>query len=275
MIAVLLREEIHRKARSYATVLGVLVVTGIGAFVVGAIPACMGAQTVATVPQLAAIVVFIIAVPVIAITEVSDYWATMYGPRGYLTMSLPARGRDIFAAKVLTSIAATLTALLVSCAGIASIIGAIAWLNHTSVAEVLMPLRTLLQPLPTALIWGYVIYELGEILATLVIIESLMSIGACSKWNHMGFAAPILGMVATYLLHQLLALFAMCIVPYGLDISTMTFVARGSLSGIIDSMTTGNDPQIVGLGFVPLTWIIAAVLACWAVRSIERHTSLR
>ena len=51
--------------------------------------------------QLASMAV-IIAIPVAVMVQVAvDYWQSMYGQRGYLTMAVPVRGRVHFAAKAL------------------------------------------------------------------------------------------------------------------------------------------------------------------------------
>ena len=43
----------------------------------------------------------------------------------------------------------------------------------------------------------------------------------------------------------------------------------------LEALRTGVQPSVIGVGSVVVGPVLAVVLAWWAVRAIEQHTSLR
>ena len=82
-------------------------------------------------------------------------------------------------------------------------------------------------------------------------------------------------LLAVYLIGQVLTVAAIIVVPVGLDLPSHQIVWEGSLPSMVATWGTGEDPSVLGLGFLPVPLVLAAVLAWRAVPAIEKHTSLR
>ena len=70
-----------------------------------------------------------------AIAALADYWKTLYGQRGYFTMSLPISGKVIFWAKNTRIMIECLLALVLAVGGILAVASAAAWSDGISLAE--------------------------------------------------------------------------------------------------------------------------------------------
>ena len=70
-----------------------------------------------------------------AIAALADYWKTLYGQRGYFTMSLPISGKVIFWAKNTRIAIECLLALALAVGGILAVASAAAWSDGISLAE--------------------------------------------------------------------------------------------------------------------------------------------
>lgn len=275
MFATLLKEELLSKGRTYLQIVAILAATGLGASVTGAVPALLGAEVLTTFTCLAAVIAFIVAVPIVAVSELIDYWQSMYGQRGYLTMAVPARGREVFGAKVLFSLAASLVSVVFAALGVTAAVLVSAWARGAEVSSVFAPLREVIDGIGVGFFWGFVAFLILQLLSWMVIIEAVMSIGAQARWNRMGAGAPVIGVLAVYLIDQVLTMAAIIVVPVGLDLPSHQIVWEGSLPSMVATWGTGEDLPVLGLGFLPVPLVLAAVLAWRAVPAIEKHTSLR
>lgn len=275
MLATLLKEEVILKGRTYGQVFAILTVAGLGASAIGAVPAHMGADSLTTLTFGASMGAFLIAIPIIVVSELIDYWQSMYGQRGYLTMAVPARGREVFGAKVLFSLAASLVSVVFAALGVTAAVLVSAWARGAEVSSVFAPLREVIDGIGVGFFWGFVAFLILQMLAWIVIIEAVMSIGAKARWNRMGLGAPVIGVLAVYLIGQVLTVAAIIVVPVGLDLPSHQIVWEGSLPSMVATWGTGEDPSVLGLGFLPVPLVLAAVLAWRAVLAIEKHTSLR
>lgn len=275
MLATLVKEELLSKGRTYLQVFAILAATGLGASAIGAVPALLGAEVPTTFTFVAAVVAFLVAVPIVAVNELIDYWQSMYGQRGYLTMTVPARGREVFGAKVVFSLAATLLSVVFAALGLSATVMASAWLRGVEVASLVAPLREMVEYLGAGFVWGLATFLVLQLLSWIVIIEAIMSIGAQARWNRMGAGAPVIGVFVVYLIGQVLTVLAIILVPVGLDLTNHQIVWEGSLPSMMATWGSGEDPSVLGLGFLPVPLVLAGVLAWRAVPAIERHTSLR
>ena len=70
-----------------------------------------------------------------AIAALADYWKTLYGQRGYFTMSLPISGKVVFWAKNTRIMIECLLALALAVGGILAVASAAAWSDGISLAE--------------------------------------------------------------------------------------------------------------------------------------------
>ena len=212
---------------------------------------------------------------VIGIQVAAEYWSSMYGRRGYLTMTLPVRGRALYIAKSLYAILIELAAVIATAAGI------VAWL-------VVLALAT---GDDAAAAWGRVADALGAVgpgwmlfmvvaivlmVANAVLeVFAVMSIGAEGRWNHLGFGAPMIGFVIVYVANQVVSVVSTVLIPFGIDSRTGSVQMRIMLPELIDAVRTGTEVTYVGMGALIAGPIVALLMAWWAIRSIERHTSLR
>ncbi|MBF0931649.1 MAG: hypothetical protein HXK04_08725, partial [Actinomyces graevenitzii] len=124
-----------------------------------------------------------------AIVGLVDYWKTLYGQRGYFTMSLPASGAQIFWAKI-TRMALAATS---------------AWTQGLSLSQYTAPIRSALAPFSTSVLLALVVAQLFSCFCWAVQCCAVMTIGAQGRFNHMGFAAPLIGFVGVYLVNQVLS----------------------------------------------------------------------
>lgn len=229
-----------------------------------------------------ALMAVLIAVPILLATE---YWASMYGARGYLTMSLPVRGREIFAAKVLWAVLVMVVAVAVFVLGMTAWLSALAHQNGTSLAAFLDPVRSFAAAAGPGRLVLLTLVCLGALVIAVLEVAGILTIGAEGRWNHLGLAAPALGLVALYVVSEVVSTAATLLLPLSVRISgpgTGDLVAQSMLPDFLRALREGagamnqhGDVALLGVGAVLVAPVLAALIAWWAVRSIERHTSLR
>ena len=140
-----------------------------------------------------------VAMPVVvAIVGLVDYWKTLYGQRGYFTMSLPASGAQIFWAKITRMALACLAALPFMVGGLVAMSATSAWTQGLSLSQYTAPIRSALAPFSTSVLLALVAAQLFSCFCWVVQCCAAMSIGAQGRFNHMGFAAPLIGFVGVY-----------------------------------------------------------------------------
>lgn len=273
MLRTLFLEEIRAQGLRNAVVLGCCLLGLLG---------CLGVwwlfsdvSALAFLMQVGAIVA-LVAMPTATLVHVAvEYWQSMYGERGYLTQMVPVRGRTLFTAKVLY---ACLVGLVVSALSVAGMLAYIAISLRTqglSFSEALRPLLDMFDQTGTGLVVFLVMSPVVGILAMIVEVAAVMSIGAQSRFSHLGWAAPVVGFVALYFVNQVLGVAAFVLVPLSLDLTTGGLEAQWMLPQFVEAVRTGGEPSVVGLGSVFVGPLLAAALSLWAVRSLERHMALR
>lgn len=271
MFTVLLMEEARTQARRNA---GVVVI--IGAVAVGAILMSLLRLPVLSSILLVCSFVALVAMPAVASVQVGiEYWASMYGARGYLTMSLPVRGRVIFAAKTLYAVIAVLASAAVATLLMIGWFAAYAHLLGMTLGDFFEPVRQMISMVGTGMLFFYGLTMVEGVVTTIIEVAAVMSIGAQGRWNRFGFGAPAVGLVILYMVNQLMALVFTMLLPLSLDVTSGRIVARMMLPQFIEAVRADQEPQLVGIGTVVMAPILAAILVWWAVRAIERHTCLR
>lgn len=209
-----------------------------------------------------------------AIAAMADYWKTLYGQRGYFTMSLPISGAAIFWAKIVRMVIECLLALALAVGGIIAVASAAAWSEGISLAEYTAGPRSLAAGVPTFTLVIMIAAQVIASLSWLVQGCAVMSIGAEGRFNHMGFGAPVIGFVLLYIVNQVLATVGTFFVP--LSVTTDGhFSTEIMWTSYQATMGTDGQPNVIGIGSYILGPLCAIVMAIWASRSIEKHTSLR
>lgn len=209
-----------------------------------------------------------------AIAALADYWKTLYGQRGYFTMSLPVSGKVIFWAKNTRIMIECLLALVLAVGGILAVASAAAWSDGISLAEYTAGPRSLVAGVPTSTVVIMIVVQVLLSLSWLVQGSAVMSIGAEGRFNHMGFGAPIIGFVLLYIVNQVLSTVGTFFLP--LSVTTDGhFSTEIMWTSYRATMGTDGYPNVIGIGSYFLVPLFALVMGLWASRSIEKHTSLR
>ena len=209
-----------------------------------------------------------------AIAAMADYWKTLYGQRGYFTMSLPISGKVVFWAKNIRIMIECLLALVLAVGGIIAVASAAAWSDGISLAEYTAGPRSLVAGVPTSTVVIMIVVQVLMALSWLVQGSAVMSIGAEGRFNHMGFGAPIIGFVLVYIVNQVLSTVGTFFLP--LSVTTDGhFSTEIMWTSYLATMGTDGHPNVIGIGSYILVPFFALILGLWASRSIEKHTSLR
>ena len=279
MMAALFAQEARSTRRMLLGALGTILLVAAISFLLAAlrIPAIGPAGLVVGI--LASLLLVPAALAVLAVR----YWQSMYGREGYFTMSIPVRGRQLYWAKALYALVVSVISGALSALGLVVGMVVLGVSQGQSVQASFDGLRTMLDGVGPAMLWFLGVVLLVQLVFTVLCGAAIMSIGAESRFNRLGFGAPLLGWVGLYVIMQGAGLLAMLFVPIGLTLSgpdTGSIVAQGMLQDFIDALQNpapGGQQQIgvIGLGIIPLSMLVTALLAWWGVRSIERHTSLR
>ena len=208
------------------------------------------------------------------IAAMADYWKTLYGQRGYFTMSLPVSGKVIFWAKNTRIMIECLLALALAVGGIVAVASAAAWSDGISLAEYTAGPRSVVAGMPTSTV--VIMIAVQVILSMSWVVQgcAAMTIGAEGRFNHMGFGAPIIGFVLLYIVNQLLSTVGTFFLP--LSVTTEGhFSTEIMWTSYRATLGTEGYPNVIGIGSYVLVPLFALAMGLWASRSIEKHTSLR
>ena len=270
MFTKLLAYEIRSRYRTDARSIGAFIVTiAVASGIVAAgLPGISGSTAVLAYALCA-------LTPVAcAIAGLSDYWKTLYGQRGYFTMSLPVSGRVIFWAKNTRIMIECLLALALAVGGIIAVASAAAWSDGISLLEYTSGPRSLAAGMPTSTVVIMIVVQVILSMSWVVQGCAVMSIGAEGRFNHMGFGAPIIGFVLVYIVNQVLSTVGTFFLP--LSVTTDGhFSTEIMWTSYRATMGTDGQPNVIGIGSYILVPLFALFLGLWASRSIEKHTSLR
>ena len=270
MFTKLLAYEIRSRYRADARSFGAFIVTiAIASGIVAAgLPGISGSTAVLAYALCA-------LTPVAcAIAALADYWKTLYGQRGYFTMSLPISGKVVFWAKNIRIMIECLLALVLAVGGIIAVASAAAWSDGISLAEYTAGPRSLVAGVPTSTVVIMIVVQVLMALSWLVQGSAVMSIGAEGRFNHMGLGAPIIGFVLLYIVNQVLSTVGTFFLP--LSVTTDGhFSTEIMWTSYRATMGTEGYPNVIGIGSYVLVPLFALVMGLWASRSIEKHTSLR
>jgi len=269
MFGKLLKHEFLATWRQFAMVAGVLFLVSCTFLV----PVVFNVPVLGQLGLILAFIGFVAMGGVIPLLLAIHYWRTMYGGPGYLTHSLPVRGRLIFAAKALYMCVVSVVAIVVALIAALGLPYLATRGNALgSVYDDVFP--SMRQLLHTGQVWIVLVLIPVYMCGLCVQYLSGMTFGTRSRLNSLGAGGAVLGLVGVYLVSQIVSTVSLLAVPWSMRINgsepgTLTTHAMGL------GVFAGRDPGIVGLGWAPVALVLAAVLAVLAIRSIERHTCLR
>ena len=266
LLAYEIRSRYRADARSFGAFIAVIAVAA--GIVAAGLPGISGSTAVLAYALCA-------LTPVAcAIAAMADYWKTLYGQRGYFTMSLPISGKVIFWAKNIRIMIECLLALALAVGGIIAVASAAAWSDGISLAEYTAGPRSVVAGMPTSTVVIMIVVQVLVSLSWLVQGSAVMSIGAEGRFNHMGFGAPIIGFVLLYIVNQVLSTVGTFFLP--LSVTTDGhFSTEIMWTSYLATMGTEGHPNVIGIGSYVLVPLFALAMGLWASRSIEKHTSLR
>ena len=266
LLAYEIRSRLVADARSFGAFVAVIAVAA--GIVAAGLPGISGS----TVMLAYALCALTPAACVIA--ALADYWKTLYGQRGYFTMSLPISGTVIFWAKITRIVIECLLALALAVGGIIAVAAAAAWSDGISLAEYTAGPRSLVAGMPTSTVVIMIALQIVLSMSWIVQGCAVMTIGAEGRFNHLGFGAPIIGFVLLYIVNQVLSTVGTFFLP--LSVTTDGhFSTEIMWTSYLATMGTEGHPNVIGIGSYVLVPLFALIMGLWASRSIEKHTSLR
>ena len=266
LLAYEIRSRYRTDARSFGAFIAVIAVAA--GIVAAGLPGISGSTAVLAYALCA-------LTPVAcAIAAMADYWKTLYGQRGYFTMSLPISGKVIFWAKNTRIMIECLLALALAVGGIVAVASAAAWSDGISLAEYTAGPRSVVAGIPTSTVVLMVAAQLILAMSWVVQGSAVMTIGAEGRFNHLGFGAPIIGFVLVYVVNQVLSTVGTFFLP--LSVTTDGhFSTEIMWTSYRATLGTDGHPNVIGIGSWVLVPLFALAMGLWASRSIEKHTSLR
>ncbi|MBE6478306.1 MAG: hypothetical protein E7Z97_09630 [Propionibacteriaceae bacterium] len=272
MFTTLVGQEFRSHGRTCLVIVGLDSLTGLLLTGLGMLPVPVLGQFCAVLA-----LVVLLAMPAILLVYLGlAYWQTMYGQRGYFTFALPVRGRQIFAAKLTHAGIWTLACFVL----VPAMLLLSGWLHYLpadgTIGEVLDEL--LWEPIDLigkGFFWAGVGAMIVSTLCLVVECAAVMSIGARSRWNRLGIGAPVIGFVLLEVVSQVLSVVGTLFIPVGVDMAERRIVLGDMATPLLEAIRTNGEPTVMGIGSMAMPLLLAAVLAVWAVDSIEHHTSLR
>ena len=266
LLAYEIRSRYRADARSFGAFIAVIVIAA--GIVAAGLPGISGSTAVLAYALCA------LTPAACAIAALAEYWKTLYGQRGYFTMSLPISGKVVFWAKNTRIMIECLLALALAVGGILAVASAAAWSDGISLAEYTAGPRSLVAGVPTFTVALMIVVQVILSLSWIVQGCAVMTIGAEGRFNHLGFGAPIIGFVLVYIVNQVLSTVGTFFLP--LSVTTDGhFSTEIMWTSYRATMGTEGQPNVIGIGSYVLVPLFALILGAWASRSIERHTSLR
>lgn len=270
MFGTLLSYEIRSRARAVARVLEIIVAAIVVSLVVVAL-------NIPVLSDSALRITYILCCGIPAgfvIAGMIDYWKTLYGQRGYFMMSLPVSGSSILWAKITRICLESFVGLAFAVGGIVATAAEDASRKGMSLAQYTADIRGVLAVFPTSMLVALAVAQVISTLAVVVQACAVMTIGAEGRFNHMGFGAPMIGFIILYFVNQVIGVVGTLFLPLSINLRTGRLSADIMWTSFL-SMTSDTPPEVVGLGSFILGPLFAIVMAIWASRSIEKHTSLR
>ena len=266
LLAYEIRSRYRTDARSFGAFIAVIAVAA--GIVAAGLPGISGSTAVLAYALCA-------LTPVAcAIAAMADYWKTLYGQRGYFTMSLPISGRVIFWAKNTRIMIECLLALALAVGGILAVASAAAWSDGISLAEYTAGPRSQLAFISPSVQVVLIISQLIACASMIVQVCAVMTLAAEGRFNHMGFGAVAIGLVLLYIINQILSGVGTFFLPLSIT-PDGHFSTESMWTSYSSTLGTDAEPTVWGMGACIVIPLFALLLAAWASRSIEKHTSLR
>lgn len=213
---------------------------------------------------------------VVQVALAFDYWRSSYSKTGYFTQSLPIKGSTIYGAKFLWGSLVTIVVVLVNIvmAGVALLGASRAFDLGITLRGALDELAIMLAAAPVWFWAGVTVLVLALFVSSLAQFLFAASIGSEGRMGRLGVGGPILIYFALYMVMQVLLFVAIIAVPLGLSSSPLDGNLEVVPMNVLGSMVSNQDPDALPLGFIPMLFIVSAVLVWRTVVSWNKKVSL-
>ncbi|MDP9800865.1 glucan phosphoethanolaminetransferase (alkaline phosphatase superfamily) [Arcanobacterium wilhelmae] len=215
------------------------------------------------------------AVVATAVILAIGYWRTMRGPRAYFTFSVPARGREIFWAKVVFAYLVLVASILIVLLAVLSIMWHYGSKAGISFSQALAPLWNTLTAMGTGYFVAGLVLTLVVLFLDVAAVAALISITAQEKYQKFGVGGFVSALVVLYVASQVVSVVGMLAIPGVMNLESGSLSWGFMLPQFVEALRTGGQPNVLGLGFIPANFVLLGGVTWWGVRSIERHTSVQ
>ncbi len=237
----------------------------------------------ALVTPVLAMIVTGLSLPLILLVS---YYRSLYSAEGYLTHTLPVRGRDLYLSKTITAFICLVLDLLLM--GLLLYFLSIATdLNHrqpvfTGVKTIWSAFTTLDHKATViSLVLAYVCFTFFMMITQFAFV---ISKGSEARFHRLGLGGVVIVYLITYVLQQILSLVGMIAIPLGVrfgvrpdgSMNDIRPVFESSMKSFTNALQGRSDADFtMGLGFVILLLGLGIVYVVLTIRSLEKHSSLR
>lgn len=201
------------------------------------------------------------------------YARSMYGRVGYFTMTIPVRGRVLFAGKAVWAYLVILIAALVAFPAGVVALGVQSVANGGTFGSVLDPFKGLADH--PWLLACVIVFALSMIALTIAQYSFYISVGSEARFGSLGAGGPVIVYVITYVVLQLLTVVAMVAIPIALSVAANPELVSFNTIDWVSNPSKYDTQSLIPVGFVPIYLVSLVVFVIWTIRSIERRTSLR
>lgn len=200
-----------------------------------------------------------------------SYYRTTAGRVAYLTMSIPVRGRVLYAAKATWAFVLLLVSMVVAMFATVVAVGALAEASGGDFGDVWSRFASAFGSTAATVAMAAVV-----VIATALLIAEFafyVTWGNRAEFHRFGAGGPVLVGLVGYVAMQFVTLAAILLIPLGVDVGTpgLSLVHESFLS----QFGSNAAEPVIPVGFVPAYVILLAVLVLGTIRSLERRTSLR
>ena len=228
------------------------VIAGIGTLVIAV---SLGLSSALAVPPVSGVLLIasigtLIVVPFAMLIQVAvAYWKSMHCDAGYFTHTLPATGAQLYWAKTLFAYCVSLLSILFWIVGFLAVVWQASSMSGAAFGQIVSEVVDSWNALPLVLRALLVLSALLLPANCVFPVAAVMSIGAQGRWNHLGFGAPVIGLVLA--------------------------VWQTMLPEVVRSASSGSQVTVVGVGYIATTALVTVTVVWWGIRSLNRHLSLR
>lgn len=234
----------------------------------------------------AAILALVVAVLSLPLLLLVSYYRSLYSAEGYLSFTLPVRGRELYASKALTAFIYIIIDLLLSAILVAFFIMATDLNSRLPLFTTLGSLRESFMALDNkgTLILLFSAYILFTLFMMITQFAFVITKGSEARFHRIGLGGPVIVYLITYVIQQVVSLVGMIALPLGVHFginpdgsaSDISIVFRSSLESFKAAIRGDAQTDFtMGLGFVLMLLLTGVVYVGLTIRSIEKHTSLR